>query len=164
MKGAGVGESDIEIQRSCEMRYIGQGHEIEVAVPSGRLGREAIPVIQENYDKEYQRLFQRVNPGYMVECLNWRVVARGPKPKLDLKRFPSDGRTLDQAIKGSRRVYLHEFGEYRPCTVYDRYALFQGATFDGPAIVEERESTTVVGQDGHVSTDQYLNLVIELRS
>lgn len=164
LKEAGIRDSDIAIHRSCEMRYIGQGHEIEVSLPPGRLGPEGIDIIQENYDREYERLFQRINPGYKVECLNWRVVARGPKPKLNLKRFPPDGRTLDQAIKGSRRVYLHEYGEYRPCAVYDRYALFQGARFDGPAIVEERESTTVIGPGGHVATDEYLNLVIELRS
>lgn len=164
LKVAGIRDSDIEIQRSCEMRYIGQGHEIEVPLPGGRLGPETISSIQQNYNSEYQRLFHRINPGYEVECLNWRVVARGPKPKLELRRFPADGRALGDAAKGTRPVYFPEYGEFRPCTVYDRYRLFEGASFDGPAIIEERESTTVVGPGGRVSTDEYLNLIVELRS
>jgi N-methylhydantoinase A len=48
------------------------------------------------------------------------------------------------------------------CAVYDRYALAPGATFAGPALVEERESTCCIGPDARVSVDQFLNLVIEL--
>ena len=48
------------------------------------------------------------------------------------------------------------------CAVYDRYALGPGATFNGPALVEERESTCCIGPDARVSVDQFLNLVIEL--
>ncbi|MDP2726888.1 MAG: hydantoinase/oxoprolinase family protein, partial [Dehalococcoidia bacterium] len=163
LKGAGIKASDVTIQRSCEMRYIGQGHEIEVPIPPGRLGPTDVSIMQENYDREYQRLYHRINPGYKVECLNWRVVARGPKPELSLRRFPGNGKTVQQAIKGSRPVYFPEYGEYRSCTVYDRYGLFQGAAFEGPAIVEERESTTVIGPGGHATTDEYLNLIVDVK-
>ncbi|MBI4318666.1 MAG: hydantoinase/oxoprolinase family protein [Chloroflexi bacterium] len=163
LKGAGIKENDIELKRTCEMRYTGQGHEIEVPVPPGRLGPSDCATIQANYDREYERLYHRINVGYKVECLNWRVVARGPKPVLNLKVFPSHGKSVDQALKGSRQVYFPDFGAYRSCPVYDHYSLFDGATLEGPAIVEERESTTVVGPGSRVTTDRYLNLIVEWR-
>ena len=48
------------------------------------------------------------------------------------------------------------------CPVYDRYRLARGAGFSGPAIIEERESTVVVGTMGAVTVDQHLNLVVRL--
>jgi N-methylhydantoinase A len=66
-----------------------------------------------------------------------------------------------ELIKGQREVFFAETG-YAPCPVYNRYALKPGDTFRGPAVVEERESTTVIGADATVNVDQFLNLVIDL--
>ena len=63
---------------------------------------------------------------------------------------------------GSRRVYHPEWREYRESPVYDRYKLAPGATFVGPAIVEERESTTVVGPKMHAALDTAMNLLVNL--
>jgi N-methylhydantoinase A len=57
-------------------------------------------------------------------------------------------------------VYFPEFGEYRPTAVYDRYHMGPGSRFGGPAIVEERESTLVVGPGATAAIDEYLNLVM----
>jgi N-methylhydantoinase A len=57
---------------------------------------------------------------------------------------------------------LFEGAGWTPCTVYDRYALAPGAAFAGPALVEERESTCVVGPGATVSVDAFRNLVIDL--
>jgi N-methylhydantoinase A len=57
---------------------------------------------------------------------------------------------------------LFEGHGWRTCPVYDRYALRTGATFSGPALIEERESTCVVGPGTQVSVDEMKNLVIEL--
>jgi N-methylhydantoinase A/oxoprolinase/acetone carboxylase beta subunit len=64
-------------------------------------------------------------------------------------------------LKGHREVYFGETG-FVPCQVVDRYALKPGDTFEGPAVVEERESTTVIGPGATVAVDQFHNLVIEL--
>ena len=67
-------------------------------------------------------------------------------------------------LKGSRGVYFPEFGRHIDTPVYNRYAMRQGTTIEGPAIVEEMESTVVIipGWDGRI--DKYLNLVIEQRA
>ena len=69
--------------------------------------------------------------------------------------------SADAARRGTREVLFEGAGAL-PCAVYDRYALAPGASFDGPALVEERESTCCVGPDAQVSVDAFLNLVVEL--
>lgn len=162
LKKSGLREGDISLQRSGEMRYAGQGHEIVVPLPSGKMSSQDIGTIQEAFDTEYKRLYHRTNPGYKVECLNWRVVASGPKPQVSLRRFPPKvGDSVQKALKGTRLAYFPELGDFCTCPVYDRYSLFQEATIDGPAIVEERECTVIVGPHKTSTFDDHLNMVIE---
>jgi N-methylhydantoinase A len=65
-------------------------------------------------------------------------------------------------VKGSRMVYFPEFREFRPTVVYDRYALEPGQTFDGPAIVEERESTLLVGPGGCLEVAASGNIIVTI--
>jgi N-methylhydantoinase A len=65
-----------------------------------------------------------------------------------------------RALKSPRSVYLADIGDYRLTPVYDRYLLGPGSSFTGPAIVEERESTLVVGAASRASVDEYLNLIV----
>lgn len=161
LKKGGVRGEDITLRRYCEMRYVGQGHEILVPMPEGPLGAQQLPAIREAFDREYQRLYHRLNTGYRVECLNWRVVASGPRPRLQPRRHLVGG-NLEAALKGRRPAYFPELSGYRDCPVYDRYRLYPEATFSGPAIVEERESTVIVGPEASALVDEYLNLVINL--
>jgi N-methylhydantoinase A len=66
-------------------------------------------------------------------------------------------------VKGQRLAYSPIAREFIPYTVYDRYKLFPGDAFQGPAIIEEKESTLIVGEDAHVSTDDYGFLWIDLK-
>jgi len=59
-------------------------------------------------------------------------------------------------------VYFPEWDEHRPTPVYDRYGLAPGATLDGPAIIEERESTTVIGPEARIEVDSARNLSVWL--
>ena len=66
------------------------------------------------------------------------------------------------AITGERQVYFPETEGFTATPVYDRYRLRPGARFEGPAVVEERESTAVVGPGAAVAVDAGWNLVIAL--
>ena len=82
-----------------------------------------------------------------VEVINWRVTASGPAPAVsldDLSALPVG----DAALKGHRDAYFEQLGGYHSTPVYDRYGLDPGAEIDGPAIVEERESTLIVPPAG----------------
>jgi N-methylhydantoinase A len=87
-----------------------------------------------------------------------RATGQRPKFSLDFKHQRS---TVD-ARKSSRSVYFHEERVYLDCAVHDRYQLVPGTRLRGPAVIEERESTVVVGAGALVEVDDALNLVVSL--
>jgi N-methylhydantoinase A len=162
LRAAGIAGRDISHRRAAEMRYVGQGHEVRVPISPGPLNPASIPTLREAFEKEYVRLYGRLGPPVPVEAITWRVVSSGPRPDLRLST-PSEA-TGDAAVarKGTRRAYVPELGGTTDVPVYDRYRLGPAATFTGPAIVEERESTTVIGPGAAVSVDGEGNLVIDV--
>ena len=160
---AGVRRGEVSVHRTCDMRYVGQGHEVNVAVPRGTLTGKGLQAIRRNFERLYKKLFRRINPEYEIEALSWRLVVTGPKPELRLPRFPAaPGARVEDARKGMRPVYFAEAEGYVDCPVFDRYRLFEGVELEGPAIIEERESTVVVGPRARVAADPYLNLVMTI--
>lgn len=161
---AGVRKRDISSIRTCDMRYVGQGHEVNVVVPRGTLTGKSLTAIRRNFERLYKRLFHRTNSEYQIEVLSWRVVVTAPKPEFRLLRVPAPpGVRIEDALKGTRRVYFAEHDGYVDCRVFDRYRLYEGAEVDGPAVIEERESTLVVGPRARVVTDPFLNLLMSIR-
>jgi N-methylhydantoinase A len=92
-----------------------------------------------------------------VEALSWRVVSSGPAPALRLR--PAAAAPAGSPEKGTRAAW---FGEPVEAAVLDRYALPLGASFRGPAIVEERESTLVVPPGAACVVAEDLSLVVEV--
>jgi N-methylhydantoinase A len=160
LEGSGLSLSDISYQRSADMRYMGQGHEVSVTVPSGPLGECHLPQVTAAFEQIYQALYGRKGPDVPLEVINWRVVASGPRPEMNF-RLPMAASARDTALKGLRLAYFPEYGRYEETPVYDRYALAPGAAFSGPAIVEERESTLIVGVRGRARVDERLNVIVE---
>lgn len=161
LTAAGV-EGDITLSRSADMRYLHQGFEIRVSLPAGRLTSDDLPALRRAFTEEYERLYKRLNPGVEVEVVNWRLVASGPRPHIVLATPPASGRSLTTARKGERPVYQPERGDYVSCPVYDRYLLSVGESFPGPAIVEERECTVVIGGNAQAEIDTEQNLIVSL--
>ncbi|MBI4529470.1 MAG: hydantoinase/oxoprolinase family protein [Deltaproteobacteria bacterium] len=157
---SGLSASEIAYHRSAEMRYVGQGHEVSVSLPDEPLSPEHLPQIAAAFEKSYQSLYGRKGPDVPLEVINWRVVASGPLPDTDF-RVPRDRSAGAQARKGTRPAYFPECGGYTETPVYDRYALASGTSFSGPAIVEEYESTVVLGARGRARVDQQNNLIVE---
>jgi N-methylhydantoinase A len=158
---AGIREADMTFRRTAEMRYVGQGHEVEVAIPAGALDGTAQGELTSRFEAAYRTLYSRTPMGVPIEALNWRVVVSGPAPEISMGAPGAENRPVTDPIKTTRPAYFPEAGGYVETPVYDRYQLRVGARFDGPAIVEERESTTVIGPGARVSVDARLNLLAE---
>jgi N-methylhydantoinase A len=159
LESSGLSQPDIRYERTADMRYVGQGHEVAVPLPDGRLNEGHSGEIQSAFEAVYRALYGRKGPDVPLEVINWRVTARGPNPAMDF-RLPRETNG-GGALKGKRRAYFPEAGGYIETPVYDRYALAPGAAFAGPAIVEERESTLIVGARGRGRVDEHLNIVVE---
>ena len=158
---AGVAAGDTRVSRIAEMRYVGQGHEVEAPMPTGRLSPASLPAITASFEDAYRALYHRLPQGVPIEALNWRVTVSGPPPRLAFGGGAGPRATAD-AVKTSRRAWFAEAAGWIDTPVYDRYALGSGATFAGPAIVEERESTAVIGPGASCRVDDGLTLVVHM--
>jgi N-methylhydantoinase A len=162
LRASGVAEGDISYSRSADMRYIGQGYEVRVPIPAGQLSEGSSKGLVEAFEQVYVQLYGRTGPAVGLEVVSWRLIVSGPRPDVRLQAEGPAAGTAGDALKGERRVYHPEYRGFRPTPVYDRYRLAPGASFDGPAIVEERESTVVIGPKGRASVDAFRNLRVEL--
>ena len=161
LAGSGAEADDITHTRSVDIRYIGQGHEVRVPVPGEVLGEKDYQTLQQGFDRVYRDLYGRSGPEVGLEALTWRVVSAGPAPVVH--RQTGDRPPADRAaLKGRRPAYFPENASFRDTPVYDRYRLREGDEMAGPAIIEEQESTAVIGPGGHIRVDSQLNLVVTL--
>ena len=159
---AGVEAEDIRIERSADMRYVGQGFEIVVPVPGGKLGPGLQETLAATFSETYKSLFGRILTDVPVETITWRLSASEPPPRPDIRFRTAESPAHAGGVKGERPVFLTEEGRFVDCPVFDRYGLEPGATVNGPAIVEERESTVFVGPHARCTIDEHLNLVMSL--
>lgn len=159
-----VSAAEITHSREVDMRYVGQGHEIRVSLPTGKLDASEREALIGRFEATYRELYERSGPPVPIEILNWRVVSAGPKPDVSLTvRQEDDGATTAaDCVKGSRQAYFPETNGFVETAVYDRYKMKPGMTFVGPAIVEERESTVIVGPNASCAIDEHYNLVVEM--
>jgi N-methylhydantoinase A len=159
---AGAKPEDVSFRATAEMRHTGQGFEISVELPSLELSDADLPAIRAKFFESYRKQFGRALEQNPIEAVNWRLACTAPSIDIDINegRKQENG-SLADASRGSRKV-LFEGEGWQDCSIYDRYLLTPGVTFSGPALVEERESTCVIGPDSKVTVDQARNLVIEL--
>ena len=156
--GAGVKPGEVDFSRVVDMCYSGQGFQIPVPVPTGTLAKESEQVIEESFKREYTRLFGRTVGTVRLETYNWRLFARTQVPPVQLARRAASG---GDPLKGKRPIYLPEERGFIEVEVYDRYRLEAGKSHDGPAVVEEKESTAIIGPQSRFFVDDNGNLIIE---
>ncbi len=129
--------------RVAFMRYVGQGHEIAVALPSRRLADHDVAAIRAAYDVAYSRLYDRPVPGSDVEVLSFAVTVETEAAEVETiaeqPDRPAPPPSRGQAVRDTATGGVSDWA------VYDRHDLLPGATLRGPAIVAEPETSTLVG-------------------
>ena len=151
-------------RRSGDMRFGGQGYEISVDLPDGPYVAADVARLRKAFFDAYaatygDRAFDRNDP---VELVHFRLTASSPVAPMQLQPLADGDKSAAGALKGSRPVYFPETRGYTDCPVYDRYALRAGDRFDGPALVEERESTVVILPESRAEVDRDGNIIIDL--
>jgi len=157
----GVARGEIAFERAAEMRFAGQGYEVRAPMPGGVLDEACRSKVEEGFLAAYRQLFERAPAGLPIEGLTWRLRATGLRPELS---FDFHGSRTDAggARKGMQNVYFHRERAFVGCPVYARYGLEPGMRLDGPAVIEERESTVVAGPGSRIDVDGSLNLLVTL--
>jgi N-methylhydantoinase A/oxoprolinase/acetone carboxylase beta subunit len=158
---ASVPADQVELVREADLRIYGQIHEITMPVIGGELGPRSIPSLRQAFSEAYRRNYSRYSEDALVEAVNWKLTARGPSRRVELRIPSGDGATPD-AVKGRRPAYLRDAGDLVETVVYDRYLLTPGVTLNGPAIVEERETTVILPSGSTGTVDEFGNLIVEL--
>ncbi len=162
LKPMGEVGAQLTLSRSADMRYVGQGHTIVVPVPLGELNAAMQDEMEVQFEAVYRQLYSRSLPGGAIEGITWRLTALGLGTALDMAHAQTTAEQAGEAKRGQRAIYLPEAQAYVDVPVYNRYALRAGMQIVGPAILEERESTVVIGQRGRGSVDQAGNLTVTI--
>jgi N-methylhydantoinase A len=147
----------VRIRRSADMRYLGQGFEIEVDLPEGDLGPADLGRIRAAFESTYRAVFGRSLDG-AAEVVNWRLSMR--LPDHDLSTGSGYGRG-EEASRGVRSVHFPGYGLLE-AAVWNRYELKAGTELAGPAIFEEREASCSFGPDCRIRVTDDLTLVVEV--
>jgi 5-oxoprolinase (ATP-hydrolysing)/N-methylhydantoinase A len=159
LQAAGVALTAMTVERSADMRLLGQMHEIAVPLPAGALDATRLGAIEEAFASEYTARYSALYGKPAIEAITWRVRVVAPQPDIQLQPGAGDD-TARRSLKGKRAAYFST--GFVEAAVHDRYALRAGDRIVGPAIVEERESTTVLPPGTSLQVDAVLNLCIAI--
>ena len=159
MSREGIRAEDVSLVRTADARYVGQGYELEVPAASGKLEQKDVEEIMERFHEAHIRNYGYASRDNPVEVVNLRVTALASMPRPDLAHDSQDaGGDPSRAIIGQRNVYFRN--ETKETSIYDRSLLRPGDVIEGPAIVEQLDSTTVVWENQTATVDNYLNLLV----
>jgi len=155
---AGAPDQPLQQKRGAFMRYHGQGHEIEIALPDRALASTDIAGLKAAFEQEYSRQFSRIVPGMTIEIMNWALTvsthAQDIRPKV--QETQETGAQRD----GTRTVICDLTGQSITASVYMRKTLRPGDTLNGPALILEPQTTTFVSRDFRASVDANGTLVL----
>ena len=155
-------DGKIEFTCSADVCYIGQGSQIPVELSDQDFSASIKQTLRDRFAEKYRDKYGYFYDDVPVEVVTLRVRGSVTGHVLQLQRLPQGTGQAKNALKGERPAYSASQHVMAPHKVYDRYHLSPGVTIDGPAIIEERESTTVVDSGGRVEVDDYGTLVISV--
>jgi len=128
--------------RSADMRYVGQGHEIVVPVPSHELKRKHLNILRERFDEAYRKQYGRIIPGVDVEVLSWTVSITQPLASISVLDRSTPTEQIEP--KRWREVWDGTNGISVQCGIFSRESLEENKRLVGPALITEEQTTTYV--------------------
>lgn len=156
-----IADKDMMIRRQVDVKYFNQSTYFTIDLPAGEI--RDMKDITENFLTAMQAKYGYNLPaGYVqMEIVNIRVVGMGDLAKPQLPKLNKTGKAED-AYKETRKVYFEETDGFTDTKIYERERLLEGAVFDGPAIVEQPDTTTVMPPGCQTTVDAYGNMVIRI--
>ena len=155
---------NVIFERTIMMRFVGQGAETDLSIEHKPFHRWKKQEIRDLFDAVYKKLYGRTYPETPVEFVTFKVRASLPERPFRIPPLGSTSGTLEDCVKGERQAFSLVKKEFIPFKVYDRFKLFPGVNLDGPAIIEEKESTIIVGEDARAHVDEYGFVWIDLNA
>jgi len=160
LRDDGIEPEQWVLQRTAELRYVGQAYEVNVPVPAGPLDDAVVAEVVRRFHAEHQRLFAHSAPGDPVEFVSLRLAAVGRVVRPAPRKRPEGGGAATPS--GRRPVFFEEAEGFIDCPIYDRATLGRGMELSGPGIVEQMDSTTAVHPGQTATVDEWGNLLIAI--
>ena len=158
-----VKESNIHFLRAIDIRYLGQEHTLTIPLMSDNVAEQDKQSICNRFDELHEKTYRHSAPQEPKEIVNLRITAIGvlSKPKLG-KIGSGPRRPSEDAFKGTRPVYFERENDFVKCPTYERDRLLSGNIIEGPAVIEEPTSTTLVHPGQTLTVDTYGDLLINV--
>ncbi len=147
------------VTRRADMRFVGQGFEVVLELPAGPYSAASEPALREAFEAIYRETFARTPPDVEPEIINIRVSMTAEVPGVEVA---SEAVASGERWTDIRSAYFPEAGEFIETPVMARRDLAPGETYPGPAIIEESESTLIVGPGAEIRVDDDYNLIVDL--
>jgi N-methylhydantoinase A/oxoprolinase/acetone carboxylase beta subunit len=157
-----AGDSSLRFERTLMMRFVGQGAETDLHIENKPFDQWEKSQIRDLFDQAYQKLYGRTYPEAQIEFVTFKVRVGLPERPFQIPRLLNEASDITECLKGTRQAFSLKKKEFIPFQVFDRFKLFSGAEIEGPAIIEEKESTIVFGEDAGARVDEFGFVWIEL--
>lgn len=156
-----VPEENRKFRNIIEMRYIGQNYELQVDAPSNGFTRKEFDELKNKFFMEHEKSYGYYNPTAPIQLVNFRSEAIGVVSKPQLSKLDHITTDISTALIENRDVFFAETGKVS-CPVYDRSKLGQINHVDGPCIIEQMDSTTVIPPHTSFKVDCYGNIIVNV--
>ena len=160
----GIAHDRRSLIRSADLRYAGQNYELHVPAPPGPVSTESLDRLRQGIEAAHQRRFGFVVPDEVIELVTVRVEAVGRVERAQLQEHALQDDLRPPTPVQTREVYVSEAGGMIATPVYARSDLQPDHRLEGPAIVEQMDTTTLILPDMVGRVDRHLNLILEARS
>jgi N-methylhydantoinase A len=158
----GAAGAPVRERRAAFMRYVGQGHEINVELPNRPLTSADLSALRQSFEKDYSALFERPIPGAAIEVLSWSVLAttdaRKPPAVTEVARQPA------AKAAGSRKFFDGRANKVVEIPLFRREEMAPGAVIAGPAVIAEDETSTFISNSFDAYIDGAGSIVMERKA
>ena len=163
--GPTVTADDLQETRHAYMRYVGQGHEISVTLPLETYGERHAETFRQRFEEAYSRLYGRTIEGVEIEALSWtlRIAQRGanhPLPATGRGREEAGGAGTIPGPIGRQQLFDPATGRFVEACVHLREDVPASVAIDGPALITEEQTTTVVPPGWRARVDDRGGIVL----
>jgi N-methylhydantoinase A len=164
LEASGIPADRIVFERAADMRYVGQEHAVAVRMPVNVGDEAARAEIKRLFDEAHDLRYSHSAPEESADIVSLRVSAIGRLGKPQFAKIPQGEATPPAAARRGQRPVIFEGVGAVQAPIFERSKLLQGNVIEGPAVIEEAASTTVVEPGDRVTVNEYGHLVMELGS
>lgn len=157
----GAGKANLSVQRTADIRFVGQGFEVVTALPNGPYSASTEDYIRTAFITSYRKIFGNVIPIGDVEVINIRVAASASLGETQLTIGENRVLAADGAV-GARRVWSSVNKDFYDAPVYDRSNLRTGQCISGPAIIQEATSTLILPEHSNAAVKEDGSIIVDL--